>query len=84
MQALDSIEYDRFEFGEDAKPLSLEEATAEAVKMRSRDPESFYRVEIANTGGSGFVVKRVSVSDVYSDFFARIARSMNRYSRRRS
>lgn len=83
MRAMDRFDYENFDFGVgQPKPLSLDQAMDQASAMRRGDSQNFYRVERAN--GAGFVVKQVPVAEVYEAFRARVARSVGRYSLRRS
>jgi hypothetical protein len=84
MPTVEALEYERFDFSEEAsKPVPLEDAVAKAVELRKQDPNNFHRVEPADLGGSLFRVVSVSPLDVYADFRSRISKSVARFNRRR-
>jgi hypothetical protein len=71
-------EYDRFSYGETEPSLSLDEAVKRASELRQKNPGNFYRICSNDEKLSGFRVKTVSAAEVYSDFIARMAKTLGK------
>lgn len=76
MPMLEVQDYENFSY--DEQSLTLDEAIKKARDLRRNDSHNFYRVKQANE--NGFTVKKVSMSSVYADFIAKMARLASRFS----
>jgi hypothetical protein len=80
---LDSTDYASFDFKHfDEKPLTLEEASRQAVAKRREHSGNVYRVVPVDPEMSGFRVESVPLEDVYAGFRVRIAERWARLLRR--
>jgi hypothetical protein len=82
MPVLDSTDYERFSYDEpNGSSLTLDDAVKKARELRRADQGNFYRVQVVDQNANSFRVQKVPVGVAYTDFLARLAKTMTRYAR---
>lgn len=73
------FDYDSFDFGNEARRMTLDEAVREAADLSARDSTHFYRVIPIDNALSGFTVEKVAkqraAKRYYANYLARMARA---------
>jgi hypothetical protein len=73
------FDYDSFDFGNEAKRMTLDEAVREAADLAARDSTHFYRVVPVDDAMSRFKVEKVAkqraAKRYYANYLARMARA---------
>ena len=84
MPTLESLDYERFNFGdeESAKSLSLDEAIKKAAALRREDKQNFYRIEAVDESMNSFRIEKVAISSVYAELLNRLTRTWSHYAHR--
>ena len=79
MPVLETLEYDKFHYDEaNQSSLTLDEAVKKASELRRSDQSSFYRIEPVSEADNNFVVTKVPVGSVYTEFVARVTKMLGR------
>ena len=74
MPGTDTVSYDHFDLRHyDEEPLTLDEASDRAAKMRKQQPEKIHRVAAANVEGDRFHVDSLSPLELYAEFLCRLS-----------
>jgi hypothetical protein len=81
MPTMESIDYERFSYGEAAPSLTLDEAVKKARELRRQDSGNFYRIEAVDESANAFRIEKVSSASLYTEFIARLAKALTRYAR---
>ncbi len=72
------LEYDAFDYGNESRKMTLDEAVSEAARLTASDQDHFYRVVPVDSGMSGFRVEKVKKDDAFKrlrvNFLSRLAK----------
>ena len=73
------LEYDAFDYGNEVRKMTLDEAVSEATRLGASDQEHFYRVIPLDSGMSGFRVEKVKKENAFKrirlNFISRLAKA---------
>jgi hypothetical protein len=70
------FDYDSFDYGDEAKKLSLADAIREASRLAAEDADNFYRVVPSDRTMRSFRIEKVSKEKAFTKQYASFASKM--------